>query len=143
MALIKILKEFLTYILRSILFSAVIGIISLSFFTKQFPPDLKKIKTFYANYQQLKDISSAMAARSVSIDSDDKDIEKIIDERKQLSEILTKLNFTESSKPGAQTSESISCVRQIATIAQLKEKIRQLDEINFDLNKQVVQLKLK
>lgn len=146
MYLQNIIFEFLKFILRSIVFSVLVFLISFSLLTQQFPPDFSKLKNIYGSYSKLKAISSNKSTRTKTENnksnlSEEDNIEALMAQKQNLSQILSEMNIFEFTKSEAQDLKELSCINEKALINQLKDTIKDLDNQNLKLNKKILQIK--
>ena len=146
MRLQNILTEFLKFIIRSIVFSAIVFSLSFSLLTRQFPPDFSKLAKIYDQLAKLKIIDSDKSTGTKALDpnrSETDELQSLIEQKQKLSQILSEMNIFDLAKNETWDLKDPKCLHEQALINQLKDKIKALDEQNLNLNKKILQIKYK
>lgn len=146
----SVLIHFCKFVLKSLLASALVCIISLSIMTKKFPPDLSQLKTTYNLVRNLQAMSLAKSNELAPTPgnyinkaaTEDEDVQELLQQRQKV--LVPLSDMAESMTEGKLgEAKSNSCENQELLVHQLKNKIAELDDQNLLLNKMLLELKYK
>ncbi len=101
----KAVLNFFKFVSKSILMSVVISIAGYCLLTRKFPPDFGRLKKMYLSYQKVLKLTQEIKAseqakqsspaEGQSAEDQEKDLNRMVEHRKQVLELLSQFNFTE------------------------------------------------
>ena len=147
------------YITKSILASLIISIVGYCLLTKTFPPDLSRLKNLYSSYRKLsalsveirhnQDLRSKQNPVPQDSETEVKELEKLVEHRKQMLELLSQFNLMQpvqksvaNSGLNSELNSEISEFSPNAVVLS-KESYNNLRLQIKELNKENQELRLK